>query len=113
MEGIESQTFDDQGTKVTDAFSGKDCVSILLIVLLCMSMLTSVRNVRYKTKQSKKPCLVVQVSLPDLIPINTFLLDTSLIATYACDHNQFLLTRKPSESRRRIGKKQAKDDCPC
>lgn len=73
MERVKAKTPDDERREVGDAAAG---------------------DVGHESKESEEPCLVVEVSLLDLAPIDLALFDTRLIATDTCNHDKFLIVTK-------------------
>ena len=78
---LESQSLDDQSTKVRN---------------------TSIWDVTQDAQQQESPRLVIGNGLPNVIPSDLSLLDTSLILPHSSDHDQLLLVAESSESHGRI-----------
>ena len=59
---------------------------------------STIGNIANDTEEEIDPCLVIQVSLLDLIPVDSSILNTGLILSDASNHHEFLIVRKSPET---------------
>lgn len=76
MQSIEPQSSNDQCREITDS---------------------AIWNISYKSKKDEEPGFVVHVGFFDLRPVDAALLDSGLVLSHACDHEEFLVVTEAPE----------------